>query len=181
MKIIYKVGDLLTTPNRFLVQGCNAQGAMGSGVARLIRDVYPVVFTEYRQAYLDNGLALGEVVAVQVPPVNYLGTDYPERIIFNAITQEYAGNEDVRYVSYDGIAKSVEVINDYVVALEGGNAAPWNDLPEVSLPLIGAGLARGDWHVIARLIETLSVKFQPVVYVQTQAELDKIHQILSGT
>lgn len=179
MKIIYKVGDLLTTPNRFLVQGCNAQGAMGSGVAKLIRAIYPNVYTEYRQEYLDHGLDLGHVVPVIVPPVNYLGNDYPERIILNAITQEYAGNEDIRYVSYDGIAKSIEKINEYVIALEGGAAAPWEDLPEVSFPLIGAGLARGDWYVIARLIETLSTKFQPVVYVQTQYELDAVHTLLS--
>lgn len=177
MKIIYKVGDLLTTPNRFLVQGCNAQGAMGSGVAKLIRAVYPKVYELYRQEYLDSGLYLGQVVSVAVPSVMYNGHTYPERIILNAITQEYAGHEDVRYVSYDGIAKAIEQINGIVrlVTTEPVDG----ELPEVSFPLIGAGLARGDWYVIARLIETLSTKFQPVVYVQTQADMDNIISLLA--
>ncbi len=179
MKIIYEVGDMLTSPNQFLVQGCNAQGAMGSGIAKLIRDIYPNVYTEYHQAYLDHGLDLGDVIPVAVPAVEYRGAMQPERIILNAITQEYAGREDIRYVSYDGIAVAIERIVTMVADMTGGTP-PWDEYPEVSFPLIGAGLAHGDWFIIARLIETLSTNFQPRVYVQTQAELDAIMVLLKG-
>jgi O-acetyl-ADP-ribose deacetylase (regulator of RNase III) len=180
MKIIYEVGDMLTTPNQFLVQGCNAQGAMGSGIAKSIRDIYPNVYTEYHQVYLNHGLDLGDVIPVAVPAVEYRGTHYSERIILNAITQEYAGREDVRYVSYDGIARSIERINDLVKAASI-DCMLMSVKPEVSFPLIGAGLARGDWFVIARLIETLSVNFQPRVYVQTQDELNAIMLLLQNS
>jgi O-acetyl-ADP-ribose deacetylase (regulator of RNase III) len=35
----------------------------------------------------------------------------------------------------------------------------------VGLPLIGAGLANGDWEVISKIIEEEAVDFEPVVYV----------------
>ena len=180
MKIIYEVGDMLTTPNLYCVQGCNAQGAMGSGIAKTIRDVYPIVFQEYRETYLSDGLNLGDLVVVAVPEATYKGINYPQRVMINAITQEFAGNDGVRYVSYDGIARAIEGIVRFIDDMEGKNL-PWDEPPEVSFPLIGAGLARGDWHVIARLIETLSTNFQPRVYVQTQAELDAIMELLKNS
>lgn len=32
--IQYKTGNLLDTPDSYIVHGCNAQGVMGSGVAK---------------------------------------------------------------------------------------------------------------------------------------------------
>jgi O-acetyl-ADP-ribose deacetylase (regulator of RNase III) len=180
MKIIYEVGDMLTTPNLYCAQGCNAQGAMGSGIAKTIRDLYPNVYQEYRTAHLTDGLTLGDLVVVAVPEAVYKGHTYPQRVMINAITQEFAGNDGVRYVSYDGIARAIENIVAFINDMEG-KSPPWEEYPEVSFPLIGAGLARGDWFVIARLIETLSTNFQPRVYVQTQAELDAIMTLLKNS
>ena len=38
MKFEYKTGDLLAVPSGHIVHGCNAQGAMGAGVALAIRN-----------------------------------------------------------------------------------------------------------------------------------------------
>ena len=89
MKIDYRVGDALLTDASFIIQGCNAQGVMGSGIAKLIRDVYPIVFTEYRDHYERYSLLMGEVVPVVVSSVNYRSVWVGDRYILNGITQEF--------------------------------------------------------------------------------------------
>ena len=39
MKIEYRQGDLFQTDVRHIVHGCNAQGVMGKGVAKLVKDL----------------------------------------------------------------------------------------------------------------------------------------------
>lgn len=166
MKIEYDNGDLMQAPELFSIQGCNAQGAMGSGVAKLWRDHDENVFTTYRKVYEESGLKLGQVVPV--------ATRHPTRaneevILFNAITQEfYGGDKSIRYASYDGIDRAITEINDQMVVIAGIMAANGNaiGLPRVSLPLIGAGLANGRWPIIAAIIEANSFDFQPVVYLR---------------
>lgn len=167
MQIEYRVGDLLTTECPVLLHGCNQQGAMNSGIAKTIRDVYPMVFATYREQYDSVGLVLGSTIPVKVPSVLYEGVEYPERLVINCITQEFAGREPIRYVSYDAVAKVIESINQSC-------STDGNTIVKVAMPLIGAGLANGDWVVIARLIETLSTNFIPVVYVLTNLEMARI-------
>jgi O-acetyl-ADP-ribose deacetylase (regulator of RNase III) len=79
MKIEYVEGDLLKTEIRHIIHGCNAQGVMGSGVAKAIRDKYPQAYRDYNDMYNSNGLELGQIcVSVQGDG----------KIILNAITQK---------------------------------------------------------------------------------------------
>jgi O-acetyl-ADP-ribose deacetylase (regulator of RNase III) len=153
MKIIYKHGDLMESDELFIAQGCNAQGVMGRGVAKLIRDEDERVFTKYREVYEKQGnkLNLGQVI----PVVSGL-----HRIYLNCITQEFygGGGPDTVYVSYEGIALSIENINLMLSAVEP-------NYRQVAMPLIGAGLARGKWSLISALIEEFSTEFQPMVYL----------------
>jgi O-acetyl-ADP-ribose deacetylase (regulator of RNase III) len=146
MKIIYKHGDLLAAEEHFIVQGCNAQGVMGSGVAKLIRDKDENVFLEYRKVYEQQGqkLNLGQTIWVESK----------SHVFVNAITQEFYGRDpNVVYVSYDGMRKAMSEIN-----LVAGFAS-------VAMPLIGAGLANGRWSIISQIIEEELTNVQPVVYL----------------
>ena len=78
MKIEYIKGDLMTSDIRHIIHGCNAQGVMGSGVAKLIRDKYPSAYTDYNDVYNNKGLELGEIV---------ISVQNDGKIICNAITQ----------------------------------------------------------------------------------------------
>ena len=51
MKIEYRKGDLFQTEIKTIVHGCNAQGVMGSGVAKIIRDKYPKAYDRYVAEY----------------------------------------------------------------------------------------------------------------------------------
>ena len=143
MKIEYIKGDLMTTDTRHIIHGCNAQGVMGSGVAKLIRDKYPSAYADYNDVYNNKGLELGEIV---------VSLQNDGKVIHNAITQKNFGRDaSVVYVSYWAIAEVFRKIDSFGVK-------------EIAMPMIGAGLANGDWNVISAIIENTLQKTKPVVY-----------------
>jgi len=155
MKIIYKHGDLMAAPEMFIIQGCNAQGVMGSGVAKLLRDADEKVFSDYRKVYEDQGLKVGDVIWV---PSDKIG-----RTIVNAITQEFYGREPgTVYVSYDGLREAMRKINEHAKSVKSFEFSP---PVHMALPLIGAGLAQGKWSIISEIIEEEATNWQPVVYL----------------
>lgn len=131
------IGNLLDAPSGILVHGCNAQGVMGSGVAKAIRDRWPQAFDAYKQAQAQHGLALGSVSWARV------ATD-PLVIVANAVTQEFYGREPGRvYVDYDAVERAFSLI---------GDKARQHRLP-VHYPMVGAGLGGGDWGRLSKIID----------------------------
>ena len=119
-----------------IVHGCNAKGAMGSGVAKAIRKKWPGAYDAYRARFKDKGLNLGDVIFADVAG----GT-----IIANAITQETHGrSQKRRYVSYDAVSDCMMQIRDKAEKL---------GVSAVAMPRIGAGLANGNWDIICRIVE----------------------------
>lgn len=151
-------GDLLTLEKGILVHGCNCLGAMGSGIAELIRRKWPEVYEEYKERENEVGLFLGDIVAVAggdfygsfsgivEKGVVVVGTATipPEVIVVNAMTQfNTAGSADDVVVDYDAISAAFSRIK--ILARDTG-------LP-VHFPLIGCGLANGKWEEVAPRIE----------------------------
>lgn len=151
--IEYLVGDLAEAPERVIVHGCNAQGKMASGVAKVLRDKWPEIFPPYEKWLRDLKSAKDAVGTICPVPVG-------DKIIVNAITQEFYGRETSRlYVSYDGMREVIQKLNEW---------APYWFAPgqerRIAMPLIGAGLANGSWSIISKIIEEEADAFQPVVY-----------------
>lgn len=158
MQIIYKDGDALAGPERFFCHGCNAQGVMGSGIAAQVREQFPAAYKAYRDHYEREGLKLGDRISV----------DCTTKVIINAVTQEHYGRDPNRvYVSYDAIEKAIKGINAWAHFAENIDSMRRvvGKPDSVAFPLIGAGLANGDWDVISKIIEEFSTDFQPVVYL----------------
>lgn len=154
MKIKYVTGDMLEGPEHMIAHGCNAQGVMGSGVAKAIRDRYALAFTQYRTVYEKTGLSVGDVITVMCPG----------RVVFDAITQEFYGRNPNRvYVSYDGLRQAFFAINDSEIVRRRSDVM--GEPEPIAMPLIGAGLANGKWSIISQIIEDESINFQPVVYL----------------
>lgn len=144
MKIEYVKGDLLSTPFRHIIHGCNSHGIMGSGVAKAIRDKYPRAYRDYNDKYNNCGLELGTIV---------VSVQDDRKVIHNAITQkDYGRNPNTVYASYWAIAEAFRKINLWGIR-------------EIAMPKIGAGLANGDWNVIEAIIENTLINTKPVVYV----------------
>lgn len=134
------VGDLLSVSHGIIVHGCNAQGVMGAGVAAAVRATYPGAYDTYRAAHSESGLKVGQIVPYTAKSEN----GCPGLIIVNAITQEFYGQDGRRYVDYDGVRKCFEQVADL---------ARRSELTDVHFPLIGCGLAGGNWPDVAPIIE----------------------------
>jgi O-acetyl-ADP-ribose deacetylase (regulator of RNase III) len=139
MPIEYVKGNLFDTHCNVIVHGCNAQGVMGSGVAKIIRDQYPEAYQTYKRSKLSLG---------SVSKASSNG-----KIIVNAITQQYYGRDAIRYVSYDAISEVFVQINHSFKN------------QEIAMPQIGAGLGGGDWSVISAIIESELKCVTPYVYI----------------
>jgi len=153
MKIIYRRGDLLSAPERYIAHGCNAHGRMRTGIAKTIREKYPAAFECYYRTYLHFGLSLGQVIPV----------DCVRHTVINCVTQKDSttdrGFGEV-YLDYDGLSVCMVAIEKFL-----NSPVP---VP-VAFPKIGAGEAGGDWSRIATILERSSV-IQPIVYIYTQRD-----------
>jgi O-acetyl-ADP-ribose deacetylase (regulator of RNase III) len=147
MKIEYRQGDLFKTDIRHIVHGCNSRGVMGKGVAKLVKELYPLAYEEYHKLWLRNtALIVGSVQFV----------DCGSKTIINAITQRdfaKAYNDPTRYVSYDAVSQCMAAIN---LAIPG---------QQLAMPKIGAQLGGGKWEIISNIIECELTDVSPVVYV----------------
>lgn len=154
MSIQSQQGNLLAQSSGILVQGCNCHGVMGGGIARIIRDKWSDVYDAYRQHMEMVGLRLGDVNFVASS--SFRGTAVEKHIhafseqlpagviIANAMTQQDFGSDPTQvYVSYDAISAAFSRI-----ALVARAAAM-----TVHFPLIGCGLANGQWDVVGPRIE----------------------------
>ncbi len=145
-----KHSDILKESTGILVHGVNAQGVMGSGIAKLIRDKYPQVYTDYMRMYKFNGnqLMLGEVIK----------TDISDKLkIVSGVTQKFYGRDkNFIYLDYAALEKVFVQVNDY---------AKETSLP-VIFPLVGCGLANGDKDTVLKIInDTLDNDIQRTLFL----------------
>jgi O-acetyl-ADP-ribose deacetylase (regulator of RNase III) len=150
VKIKYVKGNLLEAPEKYILHGCNAQGVMGSGVAKLIKEKWPSAYLAYKASEQHGGMKLGVVT---------YATQEDGKVIINGITQEFYGRDGKRYVDYDAVREVIQAVNWLIYKTEGKNAGTI-----IAMPKIGAGLGGGDWDIISEIIEMDSYYFQPVVY-----------------
>lgn len=116
-----------------IVHGCNCHNVMGAGIAKTIADKYPQALqadADYiiPKSYIDR---LGNL---SVSTVIIKGR---KRFIINAYTQYNPGKD----LDYNALELVLKKINQRYK-------------PEkIGLPLIGCGLAGGDWKVVEKLIK----------------------------
>src|SRR5262245_38979996 len=117
-----------------IIHGCNCQCALGAGIAKAVRDVFP-------EAYAAD---LGTVKGRRAKLAGYSAADVErpgKRIsIVNGYTQfHYRGR---------GVLADYEAIRGVMRSVKRDFAGR-----RIGYPKIGAGLARGDWETIARIID----------------------------
>ena len=140
--MIYDIenSDITKVTSGIVVHGCNAQGVMGSGVAKQLRAKYPTIFEDYLNdlhTMSEKKIpALGQVVYSDIPGNASL-------TIANAITQEFYGRDGKKYVSYDAL--------DLAMARVASFARNENEIIHIPY-LIGAGLGGGTAEIIIEII-----------------------------
>lgn len=157
MPIIKTVkGDLVKMAAKgefdFIAHGCNTHCAMGSGIAPQIARTFNGVL----QADHDfMGGVMGHSRLGKLSSATNVITDGDGNLmnmtVLNLYTQNFIGCKDKYYppVSYKAIKECFESMNSGVVEWQNRT----HKLARVGIPLIGAGLAGGDWEIIKFLIE----------------------------
>ncbi|WP_284163496.1 macro domain-containing protein [Frigidibacter sp. SD6-1] len=132
-----RTGDLieLALAGEFdvIVHGCNCFHTMGAGIAKVIRTRFPEAYEADRSTEYGARSKLGTISSARIERG---GARFH---VVNAYTQHHWKGPGIR-AEYSAIKACFEAIAcDF-------------DGARIGYPLIGAGLARGDWAVIAPLI-----------------------------
>ena len=114
MSITFVKQDLTTSDANYICHQVNCCGKMNSGVAKAIRDKWPIVYTTYQAYYNQNTKTLlGDILFVN--PNDYEPKTWPETpIIINMFAQENYGYDGKRYTSYDAFWSCLGHIRDIV-------------------------------------------------------------------
>ena len=100
MSITFVKQDLTTSDAQYICHQVNCQGKMNSGVAKAIREKWPIVFTTYWNTFLNKSNLLGTILTVDLN--DYEPKTWPESpIVINMFSQEHYGYDGKRYTSYD--------------------------------------------------------------------------------
>ena len=144
-----KLGDITTVRQGVIMHGVNCQGAMGAGVALAIRNKWPAVYDSYRRAvigYRDSKYTslrdlLGNCDIVRIEDGLFVA---------NLFTQLNYGRLPVRYVSYDAIDSATRSLSRQLKEI---NELSYRVDFTIHMPLIGAGLANGNWNIIREIVD----------------------------
>lgn len=107
---VFKALERRKQPMVFM-HGCNTQGVMGSGVAKVVKEKWPFVYESYRQFCQNDAVdvELGGVMVIPHKP--RLDEGGSPIYVANALTQEDYGRDGKRYASIDAIRQSLHGIH----------------------------------------------------------------------
>lgn len=117
-----------------IVHGCNCQCAMGAGIAKAIRDRFPEAYRADCATPKGDPDKLGTISHAQVV------RDGARFTVVNAYTQLHWRGNGIK-ADYAAIRAAMRLVK----AEFGGS--------RIGYPRIGAGLAGGDWDMIAPIID----------------------------
>ena len=140
-------GNLLDFPNGivFIAHSCNTQNIMGGGIAKQIKDRYPMVYKADCNAYFEGENTLGNF--------SFVWTNGEQsRGVYNMYTQDEIGAK--RSVSYEGFYCALNKVADHI---------EWQSKHDgeekvLGLPYgISCGLAGGSSRIISTIIHDILV------------------------
>ncbi len=118
-----------------IIHGCNCFCAMGAGIAKTIKEVFPEAYIVDNRTGTGNASKLGNFTYATILK------NENKIIVVNAYTQyDYTIGKEPN-VDYKAIRK---VMRDIKHAFHGSR---------IGYPKIGAGLAGGNWDKIAKIID----------------------------
>lgn len=153
-KIPIVEGDIFASDSKIIIHQVNCKGKMNSGVAKQVREKYPVVF-EYYKSWCDDEsrnpkqleksplLGQAQIVYIEDKKVGDIVSD--GRIIVNLFSQDGYGYDGKCYTDYAAMLKGLQSI-----------ASQFSKEEKIGIPyLIGCCRGGGDWSVVSSMIEEI--------------------------
>ena len=139
-------GDIFQSNADVIIHQVNCQGVMGSGIAKQVREKYPIVYETYKELCSKDA------------PKNLLGIAQPVKandktIIVNIFAQENYGYDGKCYTDYDALRKGFETVRDN------------NKDDTIAIPyLMGCHRGGGDWSIVSAMIEEIFADCDVTLY-----------------
>ena len=135
-------GNILSIERGLIVHQCNCRGVMGAGLAKQIKEKWPIVYNSYKKFIKEENGNVSNLLG----EVQFIGVT-KEIWVANLFGQDNFGRKkDVVYTSYSAHSKAWKMIQ---LARNTSNV-----LENVYAPFyIGSGLANGDWKRIHKIAE----------------------------
>lgn len=161
----YKDGNLLDADVNYICHQVNCQGRMGSGIAKQIRERWPIVYENYMAEFKEmegkiiqlygqweSQIDVSDVLLGRLQQVKVNDT----KTVINMFSQQYYGYDGKRYTSYDAFWDCLNGIK-YSIPKGSKIGFPWG---------IGCGLGGANWEVIITMIEeVLRDDFDVYIYI----------------
>lgn len=161
----YKDGNLLDADVNYICHQVNCQGRMGSGIAKQIRERWPIVYENYMAEFKEmkgkiiqlcgqweSQIDVSDILLGRLQQVKVNCT----QTVINMFSQQYYGYDGKRYTSYDAFW---DCLNGIKHSIPKGSKIgfPWG---------IGCGLGGANWEVIITMIEeVLRDDFDVYIYI----------------
>lgn len=140
MATYLKEGNIFDIPGvSNYAHGCNCAGAMGKGIAVQFKEKFPRMYQQYKKLCQTGAFTLGEVFMY----------DYGEGFVFNLGTQK-------SWITQAEIS-AVDTAIDKMLQL-----ARENQVEQIALPKIGAGLGKLDWESVKQIIDLRAAAYPDI-------------------
>ena len=138
----YIKGDITKSDCNIICHQVNCQGVMNSGVAKAIREKWPIVFQSYKawcdRASNDTKVLMGKFQAIKVD-----GTT--SKYVINLFTQQFYGYDGIRFTDYEAFYCALSDIRDDL-----------KEYPRLTIAFpykIGCVRGGANWNIIKTMIE----------------------------
>lgn len=134
-------GDIFESGAQMIAHQVNCQGVMGSGIAKQVKEKYPEVFKQYKNA-CDNAEKSSDLLGY-ILPVNI----NQNQQIINLFAQDRYGYNGKKYTDYDALQRCLNTLN--LLSIHNKSIAiPYK---------MSCDRGGGDWEKVSKMIaETLS-------------------------
>jgi hypothetical protein len=126
----------------------NAQGVMGSGIAKEVKDRIPKAFSYYEEAYKKGKLDLGLITS-------------DGKGCYNLTAQKFFGR-GFRPLNYGALSDCLQQIDTEAFHTTIDNCGA---VPKIGIPYkMGSDRAGGDWEIVKELVEYYLSHYEVYIY-----------------
>lgn len=158
--IEYIKQDILTVTEGVICQQVNCMGKMGKGLAKLIRDKWPKVYTEYIKALIPYEqtpwMMLGDAQLIAIKR---------DSLFVSNLFAQYDYGTDYRRTEYGSLIKALDSLKYEMQMFRYGYIGDLNIFIPDKMGCVNAG---GDWDIVDNIIHKTLANVSGNVYICKQ-------------